>query len=244
VNIKALKELYWYIRGPLAQELGWSRQLKRSQKGQSTVVFDHDWSQMRNNRISVINRVIAGLKPPVQYLEIGCAFNDCFNSIMAKDKIGVDPVQGGTVRATSDEFFAANTKTFDVIFIDGLHTYEQCRQDAMNAFRCLKKGGFVLFHDMLPRNWREEHIPRVQMDWTGDVWKVGVELMQSKGLDFRIIEIDNGVGVAKKIEDDVSYHEAHGSLVKATFDDYVNIRPKLPIYSYSDSFDWFERANC
>ena len=58
------------------------------------------------------------------YLEIGCDQDQLFSKIEIKNKIGVDPVSGGTIRKTSDEFFKENDKKFDIIFIDGLHTYK------------------------------------------------------------------------------------------------------------------------
>ena len=237
--VQLAKELYWHILGPLAEKRRYYSLEQKYKTGQSLVEFDLDWTQKKFNRISVINRIITGMDRPVRYLEIGCAGNLCFNSIATIDKTGVDPAAGGTHRQTSDAFFAANDREFDVVFVDGLHTFEQCRKDAMNALACLKPGGFVAFHDMLPRNWREEHVPRVQIDWTGDVWRVAAELMETKGIDFRIIEIDNGVGVAKKVDKNVTYHENYDQLSKATFADYVELRKKMPIHSFQDSYDWF-----
>ena len=51
------------------------------------------------------------------YLEIGCAYNDCFNKVKANSKVGVDPNSGGTLRMTSDEFFKVNLINFDIILI-------------------------------------------------------------------------------------------------------------------------------
>jgi hypothetical protein len=61
------------------------------------------------------------------YLEIGCASDDTFRFVrnIYEYAVGVDPSQGGTHRMTSDEFFQQNNLTFDIIFIDGLHTGEQ-----------------------------------------------------------------------------------------------------------------------
>ena len=89
-----------------------------------------------------------------QYLEIGVYKNSVFNCIPLKieNKIGVDPTQGGTHRKTSDDFFIDNTKNFDVIFIDGLHTYEQCQRDCINSLKFLNPRGVILFHDFLPNN--------------------------------------------------------------------------------------------
>ena len=35
--------------------------------------------------------------------------------------------------------------------------------------------------------------------WNGDVWKIGVEIMNSENLNFSIISCDQGVGILKKI---------------------------------------------
>jgi len=38
-------------------------------------------------------------------------------------------------------------ETFDLVFIDGLHTYEAVKTDAVNSLRLLKQGGVIFFHD-------------------------------------------------------------------------------------------------
>jgi hypothetical protein len=84
-----------------------------------------------------------------------------------------------------------------VVLIDGLHTYDQVRRDVINSIKFLKPGGCAL-HDMLPRTWIEDHVPIVSSEaWTGDVWKVAFELSKTEGIDFKIIKIDNGIGVLR-----------------------------------------------
>ena len=39
------------------------------------------------------------------YLEIGCDKNQSFSKIIVNNKVGVDPISGGTIRSTSDDFF-------------------------------------------------------------------------------------------------------------------------------------------
>ena len=80
--------------------------------------------------------------PDGNYLEIGCANNDLFDAVMAGRKVGVDPLRGGTHRLTSDVFFAGcGGEPFDVVFIDGLHLYDQVRRDLDGALGVLKPGG-------------------------------------------------------------------------------------------------------
>lgn len=61
------------------------------------------------------------------YLEIGCDLNQTFGLInnLYNVAICVDPEKGGTLRMTSDDFFAQNKQKFDIIFIDGLHVASQ-----------------------------------------------------------------------------------------------------------------------
>ena len=57
--------------------------------------------------------------------------------------------------------------------------------------------------------------------WTGDVWKVALELSRSSNVDFRICNIDHGLGVLK-IKEGFEYKNLN--LKKATFDDYLNYK--------------------
>src|ERR1700731_3738491 len=75
------------------------------------------------------------------YLEIGCQADGTFARVDVRRKVGVDPVSGGTVRMTSNEFFASNREEmFDAIFIDGDHHHDQVLVDAYNALWRLNDG--------------------------------------------------------------------------------------------------------
>ena len=56
---------------------------------------------------------------------------------------------------TSDTFFSQIEKAlkFDVIFIDGLHTYYQCQKDVVNSLNHLNNNGVIFIHDLLPKNY-------------------------------------------------------------------------------------------
>jgi hypothetical protein len=205
--------------------------------------FDIDWHKINFNRISVINLLCAGQQRPF-YLEIGCRDNDCFDAVIAKEKIGIDPERGGTHRVTSDQFFSeCGDKAFDVIFIDGLHTYEQVRRDIINSLAHISTGGWIVLHDMFPRNWFEAHIPHIPEisdDWSGDVWKVSFELARSPDLDFRILKIDRGVGVLRASKKNPDIPDLRSELRGEQFRYfYENVR-HLPVVDYERGRAWIE----
>lgn len=78
------------------------------------------------SRIDIV-KYVASRYNYKRYLEIGCQSDKTFGNVnhMFEVTVGVDPASGGTHRMTSDDFFAQNTQTFDVIFIDGLHEAHQ-----------------------------------------------------------------------------------------------------------------------
>ena len=199
-----------------------------------------NWGEMLWNRIALVNLLLSKFENP-NYLEIGCASNKLFSSIFAINKIGVDPESGGTVRKTSDDFFKSNKKKFDVIFIDGLHTYDQIRKDIINSLKSLthKKVSFIALHDMLPRNWKEQHIPVISRGaWNGDVWKIAFELIETQGVDFKILRIDNGIGVIKVLKRNIVLKDLRAELSQKQFAYYFENLNKLPIIEWEDAQNW------
>lgn len=200
--------------------------------------LDWNWAGVGYNRMAVVNLLAARFADPA-YLEIGCDENQLFHSVPARRKVGVDPRRGGTVRATSDEFFRTNTETFDLVFIDGLHTREQVRRDLAGAIRCLNPGGWILLHDMLPRDWVELHVPVVaRHDWTGEVWKVGFELARTPGVDFRILKLDYGVGVLRLREGFSGLADLGAELADKQFAYYYEHLDQLPIVEWTEAQSW------
>lgn len=183
----------------------------------SDLSFDWKWSAIPFNRIALLNLLVS-TKQPCRYLEIGCDSDIVFKSVPAASKTGVDPVRGGTIRKTSDEFFRENRESYDVVYIDGLHAYEQVRRDVVNALACVNPEGWVVLHDMLPHNWLEGHCPRITPgSWTGDVWKVAYELAETVGVEFKIVKIDNGCGVIRASETRASLSDRFEEMKDAKF---------------------------
>lgn len=150
------------------------------------------------SRVRVIQHY---LKAQHRYLEIGCNNDEVFSRIQCAVKVGVDPVQGGTHRITSNEFFATNTETFDVIFIDGLHHYDQVTRDFEHSLDCLDESGTIIIHDMLPDQESQTLVPRPEnhtTEWLGDVWRLGFDLMARDDIQFQLFTTDAGCGVVSR----------------------------------------------
>jgi len=168
------------------------------------------------------------------YLEIGCDQNQLFSKVEIDNKIGVDPFSGGNIRKTSDSFFSNNTDKFDIIFIDGLHTYDQVKKDIINSVKCLNKNGIVLVHDCMPDSLAKQAVPRFKMKWNGDVWKAIVDLRQSEDLDIYTCEMDEGIGVIKKRKNS-EILKINKSIDKLKFKDYYdNYRNYLRVININE----------
>ena len=158
--------------------------------------FDYDWHK-KSSRFDIINKIIKKKKFE-SYLEIGCQSDVNFSKIIIKNKIGVDPQSGGTHRMTSDDFFKQNKSTFDLIFIDGLHVYEQVLKDIENSLKVLNENGVILIHDCLPAKIWHQTIPQTHSSWNGDVWKSIVKSRTRIDIDTYTIEADQGLGLILK----------------------------------------------
>ncbi|MBN1130869.1 MAG: class I SAM-dependent methyltransferase [Chitinispirillaceae bacterium] len=157
-----------------------------------------------------------------RYLEIGVARGANFLRVKAPVKVAVDPfmavpfswivkrvvrnpsnILNRYVRTTSDRFFQnlPGRRAFDVIFIDGLHTYEQSLRDVDNSLRHLSPKGIILLHDCNPprSDSAAEHPPEREtatIPWCGEVWKTIVHLRAiSRDRSVQVIDCDLGVGI-------------------------------------------------
>ena len=189
-------------------------------------------------RIDVLKKIIEkkGVK---NYLEIGVFTGVCFKQISAKRKIAVDPSfripweeRADTlmkkisrrffnafelyIQKTSDDFFSEEStllKRFplDLLFIDGLHTYEQTMKDVTNALKYIKDDGVIVLHDCNPESETigypaesleaadKLNLPDWQGIWSGDVWKTIVHLKSTRDdISIFVLDTDCGLGIVTK----------------------------------------------
>jgi hypothetical protein len=144
-------------------------------------------------------QALADLYDEPSYLEIGVYFGETFHAIKAKRKVAVDPTfriapqdreASKTAvyhEVTSDIYFGEIVRKddrFDVVFLDGLHTFEQTLRDLLNSEAYLKPNGVVIIDDVLPnsyhaslrdvKKYEEIRIATGSEDrsWMGDVFKL------------------------------------------------------------------------
>lgn len=175
------------------------------------------------SRIDAINLFI-GARGYERYLEIGCASDFCFSRVKAKHKVGVDPVSGGTVRKTSDAYFAdaiAAGEKFDIVFIDGLHHHDQVYRDIENSLACLSDGGAILMHDCLPPNAAHELDPVTkEVAFCGTTWRAFVKFRERLDLDAICGDFDFGVGLIRRVKNPlpISIRKSMDELTYADFE--------------------------
>lgn len=107
---------------------------------------------------------IAQLFDAKSYLEIGVCEGSTFLDIQMPRKVAVDPkfrfdyskhVAPGSVdfyETTSDLYFCgiATSEMFDIIFLDGMHTFQQTLRDLLNSLTLAHSRTIWLIDDVLP----------------------------------------------------------------------------------------------
>lgn len=193
-----------YIKHSLTQQVLHYIQLPNNEMNQSVIT-----SQRINS--------IANITGSESYLEIGVWKGETFAAVNMKGKHGVDPAPlfdyAGIIgdrdsfsAKESDQFFVGNPPidSFDIIFIDGLHTFEQAYRDFTNSICYSHKKTIWLIDDIYPSDYfsslnsaadcfssRNELGIEVQ-SWHGDVYKLGFLIHDFYPLfDFRLI-VGNG----------------------------------------------------
>jgi len=184
--------------------------------------LDFEWHKYAK-RDQIIQEVIYR-KSYNSYLEIGCDQNQVFSKIKISQKIGVDPVSGGTIRDTSDNFFKKNNLKFDIIFIDGLHEYDQVKKDISNSLLFLNDNGVIFLHDCMPRGFFYQAVPRSRAVWNGDVWKNIVESRTKLEIDTYVIHADQGIGMILK--------RSNRNLLKLDINSFKKLKYKYFFYNY------------
>jgi predicted O-methyltransferase YrrM len=192
--------------------------LKRNVKGkinQEGAVSNR--SQETSNFINKIANVIKA----ESYLEIGVETGKTLEGVEVLQKTGVDPKflfnrdknfkkNTKLFEMTSDDFFRQMASsnfleiTFDLIFIDGLHTLSQVKRDFLNSKRVISHNGVIIIDDTVPIDEfsalpSQEDCYRLRKasgknddgSWHGDVFKLICQLSLAKYEPLRMATISD-----------------------------------------------------
>lgn len=175
------------------------------------------------------------------YLEIGVRHpTHNFNSIEVEEKVGVDPEESAeaTFCMPSNDFFKQNVRTFDIVFVDGLHHAEQCYIDIGQSLKLLRPGGTIVVHDCKPGSYEAQLVPRIQNVWNGDVWKAWVLFRYKRDdLSMFVVDTDEGCGVIRRGEQEPIKLEA-----PLEYDFLVeNMQEWLNLISVDEFLLWLEK---
>jgi hypothetical protein len=170
------------------------------------------------NRVQVI-QALADRLGARTYLEIGVQAGDTFLRLKIRKKIGVDPrfsisglaklrwIRWNALNifneyhtTTSDQFFAGGAlrgRKLDLVFVDGLHVYEQALRDIENGLANLADSGLVIVDDCNPRSAASADPVKAasQREWNGDVWKA-IAFLRAARPDLDVFTLDCVYGLA------------------------------------------------
>ena len=166
-------------------------------------------AEFTSNRLIRLARALGARS----YLEIGVETGITFERVRIAERTGVDPAflfditehaneTTTFAQTTSDEFFSElpAAKQYDLVFIDGLHTFEQAYRDLCNAILHSHPRTPILIDDTLPSDvYSALRDPaqtqafgaaagRDRSAWHGDTFKVVFAIHDFHlGLDYRTI---------------------------------------------------------
>ena len=96
--------------------------------------------------------------------------------------------------------FSPVPKKFDLIYIDGDHSYKASAKDMLHAVTILGHGGIVVMHDVLPTNEHESlpTKPAGGRPWCGEVWATWANhVMYDNHFVSDVLNTDHGIGLIR-----------------------------------------------
>lgn len=122
---------------------------------------------MSNYSARRINALLEAMPKPARYLEVGVETGFTFFEVNAAAKTAVDPAfmfdvaeakgvepDAAFHSITSDAYFRDhwNGQVFDLIFLDGLHTWDQTYRDFCNSLLAIHARSVILLDDIFPND--------------------------------------------------------------------------------------------
>jgi len=117
-----------------------------SYEGRSTIFF---LNVLKKSKIQCVDLFEPGEE--LKNKDFGKLYENFIKNISPyKDRVNV-------FKGISDDFFKQNklNQVYDLIYIDGNHSYNYVLRDAENSFKALKKGGIMIFDDFLWQHYNQ-----------------------------------------------------------------------------------------
>lgn len=212
---------------------------------------------------------IASARSAKSYLEIGVYEGDTFLNATRFDlRHGVDPHFRLDVaahrsdslvffEATSDDFFthhADPTQKYDVIFLDGLHTFEQTFRDFCASLAHSHDRTVWLIDDVYPSDVFSSHPDQTaayryralhggeSVAWHGDVYKVVFAIHDLfPNLSYRTIEDDGNprtVVIRRQRQNFAPAFESLEQISRMTYYDFIEHTELMNLAKGRDVYDW------
>ncbi|MGD1699533.1 glycosyltransferase 61 family protein [Dapis sp. BLCC M229] len=257
VHCLGIMEKYSQVRNqPLT---GLNKQLiYPSSTSKKTMEFKH--RHVRLNKLASINQ-------SSKYLEIGVHKGLTFNAIEVQNKVAVDVnFQFNTknyetervffLEVPSDEFFTSHAQDFppfDLIYLDGLHTFEQTFRDFCASLSCAHNKTIWLIDDTCPGSYAQAQSSQQiskqlkqasgekDGSWMGDVFKV-VAAIHDFFPQFSFATFPNHGQTAVWYQWRRDFNPKWNSLEKISRLEYLDfVELKETLFKREKYFDIFER---
>ncbi|MGC4095350.1 MAG: class I SAM-dependent methyltransferase [Polyangiaceae bacterium] len=202
-----------------------------------------------------LSELHARLRPRC-YLEIGV---DTGATLALAERselaVGVDPAEirarqplpacARVYREESDAFFASHTREqvlgarrLDLIFIDGMHRFENALSDFINAEAWAHSAATIVFHDCMPLLPSTATRDRQSSFWVGDTWKVVLALATARP-DLRIRSLacaPSGLVIVRHLDpNSTSLRQNYARLVKQ----FSSLTWQRSLAEFPRNFRWF-----
>jgi hypothetical protein len=112
------------------------------------------------------------------------------------------PILHRTEVADSTECFralAAHGRTFDLIFVDGWHTYRDARRDLEGALDRMNPHGTIVVHDCRPSRSEVATPQFKQGSWLGVTYLAFLDSVAERpDLEYCVVDLDTGCGILRR----------------------------------------------
>jgi hypothetical protein len=158
---------------------------------------------MSNHTDFIVQLVIA--TKCISYLELGLYTGETFEKVYihVKNCVGVDIKDlrnnkiGEFYQTTTNDFFSKNKTTFDVIFVDADHRFENVKCDLENSLKVLNKRGIIILHDTDPTDKKY-----LADGYCSDSYKINDYLKEKSDIMFITLPIGSeGLTLIKRFND-------------------------------------------